>query len=383
VLDGVGGQLDERLGEALAVGQDGRLGQAGDPPAPRSQGPGLGQDLHGQVGHVHRSQGQEVRLLGLGEHDEVVDNAAHPVQLVGDQGGGVAAVRRVVAHQLQVAADDRDRGAQLVAGVVQEPPLGGEGRLQPVEHVVEGAGQLGDVVVAGDGDAAGQVRLTDPLGGLADQPDRGQHPPGHQPAGQAGHGQGAEPDQGEDADRVGDLLPLEVAELQHHQRGRPRVAGDPDRQDGVAHGPDRAVGPAVGRFPRGRHPGDEGRVGVEAGRGHPQAAMGGPPGDHAEERLVLGLRQGLLEVALQQRVHPAVPLAGTRVGRGRRERSQLVRLVRDLGVHPLVHPGQQHPPAQPDETARASPTSSSIQPTIRARALRLRGLTSAPSRSSP
>jgi hypothetical protein len=182
VLHGVGGELQQRLGETLAVGQDGRLGHLGDGPLPAAEGAGLGHDLDGQVGNINGCEGQEVGLLGLGEHDEVVHDPAHPLQLIGDQGGGVAPVGRVVAHQLQVPADDRDRRAELVAGVVQEPPLSGEGRLQPVQHVVEGPGQLGDVVVSADRDPPGQVGFADPLGRLADQPDRRQHPSGQQPA---------------------------------------------------------------------------------------------------------------------------------------------------------------------------------------------------------
>ena len=54
---------------------------------------------------------------------------------------------RVVAQQLEVAADDRDRRAQLVAGVVEEGALVRR-RLKAVEHRVERARQVGKLVVA-------------------------------------------------------------------------------------------------------------------------------------------------------------------------------------------------------------------------------------------
>ena len=60
-------------------------------------------------------------------------------------GGILLALDRVVAHELQVAADHGDGGAQLVPGVVDELALGGEGLRQPVQHAVEGAPEVGPV----------------------------------------------------------------------------------------------------------------------------------------------------------------------------------------------------------------------------------------------
>ena len=57
----------------------------------------------------------------------------------------VGAVR---VEQLEVATEHRERGAELVAGIVEEPALGLDAFLEPVEHVVEGPGQRQDIVVA-------------------------------------------------------------------------------------------------------------------------------------------------------------------------------------------------------------------------------------------
>ena len=51
-------------------------------------------------------------------------------------------------EQLEMTADDRDRRAQLVAGVGDELALERERLLEPVEHRVEQVPELGDLVVA-------------------------------------------------------------------------------------------------------------------------------------------------------------------------------------------------------------------------------------------
>ena len=69
---------------------------------------------------------------------------------------------RIVAEHLEVPAGDRDRRAQLVGDVVEEPPLGAEALVEPVDHVVERGAELGQLVVTLDGDARREVRLGDP-----------------------------------------------------------------------------------------------------------------------------------------------------------------------------------------------------------------------------
>ena len=55
--------------------------------------------------------------------------------LVEQQVAGLGDLVRVVGvEQLEVAAQDRERRLQLVAGVVEELPLVGEAGVEPLEH---------------------------------------------------------------------------------------------------------------------------------------------------------------------------------------------------------------------------------------------------------
>ena len=74
------------------------------------------------------SAAQEVPVLGVGEHEQIVDIAVHPVELVVDQRGGLGALVRIVAGELEVPPYDRDRRAQLVGDVVEELALANEPR---------------------------------------------------------------------------------------------------------------------------------------------------------------------------------------------------------------------------------------------------------------
>ncbi len=69
-------------------------------------------------------------------------------------------------------AQNDQRSAQLVAGIVQELSLGRERLLQPVEHPVECRGQMGDVIASGDWDAAPQISTADLISGDTYQSDR-------------------------------------------------------------------------------------------------------------------------------------------------------------------------------------------------------------------
>nr|WP_233512372.1 hypothetical protein [Micromonospora deserti] len=95
-----------------------------------------------ELGHLHPARLQEVRLLSLGQHQQVIHEPVHPVQLFGHQRDRLSALGWIVSHQLQMTAHDRDRGTQLVPRVGQERPLGGERPVQPADHRVERAGQV-------------------------------------------------------------------------------------------------------------------------------------------------------------------------------------------------------------------------------------------------
>ena len=113
-------------------------------------------------GEVDRGRTHEVGPVALGEQDQVADQAGHPVDLVEQQLLGLGHLRgRAGVEELEVAAHHRERRAQLVAGVVEELPLADERLLEPVEHAVDGAGEGGDVVVAGDREPLREVALAD------------------------------------------------------------------------------------------------------------------------------------------------------------------------------------------------------------------------------
>ena len=80
-------------------------------------------------------------------------------------------------RQLEVAADDRERVAQLVAGVVDELALAAHHGLEPVEHRVEASRHLGGLVTPARADPPGQVGLGDRAGGIGQLLHRPQDPP--------------------------------------------------------------------------------------------------------------------------------------------------------------------------------------------------------------
>lgn len=93
VLGGVGGELHDGLGKPLAVGHQPAVSTPLQAPVAGGEGGGLGHQLD-----------------------------------------GLAPLTGIVAQQLEVAPDDRDRRAQLVTRVGDEVLLAGERVLEPVEH---------------------------------------------------------------------------------------------------------------------------------------------------------------------------------------------------------------------------------------------------------
>ena len=116
-------------------------------------------------------------------------------------------------EQLGVAADRRQRRAQLVRGVGDEraqPVLGrlaaGERLLEPVEHPVERDPEPADLGAAvGRLDAVGEVAARDPPGGVAHAVEREQRGAHHRPAGHDQHEQ-----HGGDHEREHHEQPLEL-----------------------------------------------------------------------------------------------------------------------------------------------------------------------------
>ncbi len=117
----------------------------------------------GERAHGARGVGAEVGEVELLAHDalharvrpreqeEVVDDAAHAPGLLADRRERAAQLgRRPVGareRELRLAADDRDRGAQLVRGVGHEAALPLERGLEAAEQLVEHRGEPPELVV--------------------------------------------------------------------------------------------------------------------------------------------------------------------------------------------------------------------------------------------
>ena len=78
--------------------------------------------------------------------------------------------------------------------VGDESLLAGERGIEPLEHHVEGVGQLLELVIgAGEREALTEPQLGRPPRGLGDRPHRPQRPPGSEPA-EAGRGDCEDPE---------------------------------------------------------------------------------------------------------------------------------------------------------------------------------------------
>ncbi len=182
MLRGVLGQLHQRLGDPLRVDAHGALAALVQLPRTLAERTDLVEHLVGEDAGVDVGGPQEVGAARLREHDHVIDEPRHPVDLVHHQvAGGLGVGALLGVEQLQMPADDRDRGAQLVSGVVEEAALLREGVLQPVKHRVECVAELRDVVVAGGVEAPAQVGVADLLRGDTHVPQRLEQAPGDQP----------------------------------------------------------------------------------------------------------------------------------------------------------------------------------------------------------
>ena len=78
-------------------------------------------------------------------------------------------------------ANHRDRGAQLMTGIIDELPLRPERTRDPIEHRIERRRQTRQFVVAVHDQPVREIRLGDRSRSLLELPDRRQHPTGDQP----------------------------------------------------------------------------------------------------------------------------------------------------------------------------------------------------------
>ena len=165
ILDAVVHQHPETLLDEAQVGVDrhGSLAPTGRKGVGLVDHPSLLVDLRHhlgevEVGHLHLHG----VIVTTGQKEKLLHQLLHGLRLATDgvngllTGGGV--VLSPAVQQAGIALDDGDGGAQLVGGVGDEAHLGTVGRPQPVQHGVDGLGQVPELLLsAGDRDALVQM----------------------------------------------------------------------------------------------------------------------------------------------------------------------------------------------------------------------------------
>src|SRR3954447_338147 len=143
VADGVVDEVSRRLAHPQLGGHDEEIvcGVNADPPVL------LGRTVDDPVTRTVEQRANAQRLLayreaaagGAGQHEQVLGKLGEPVALRDgrDERNALLAADRAAAQgAFELRLDDRDRRAQLVAGVGDEPPLALERPPQPGEHLV-------------------------------------------------------------------------------------------------------------------------------------------------------------------------------------------------------------------------------------------------------
>ncbi len=121
--------------------------------------------------HLADGERQERLDGGFGPLDGSVDSGRHRLQLLGRP-------VRLGERDLDRGSHRRERRAQLVRRVGDESLLTGERGIEPLEHHVEGVGQLLELVIgAGERETLTEPQLGSPLRDLGDRPHRPQRPP--------------------------------------------------------------------------------------------------------------------------------------------------------------------------------------------------------------
>ena len=112
------------------------------------------------------------------ERGDAVDVALDAVE------GGLGVGRR--ACKLDGELEARERGTEFVGDVAEEAALTRDQRLQLVGHLIEGAAELPDLILARAADANGEIALAELGDGGSDSADRGDDTDGGDPAESAG-----------------------------------------------------------------------------------------------------------------------------------------------------------------------------------------------------
>ena len=225
-------------------------------------------------------------MLGPGQHQECLQQPFDPVKLGAQPPGQRDRLRRgrlgFGQRHVEGRAHRGQRGTQLVRGVGDEPALGVEGDLQPLQQAVDGVTELLELVLrAVQAEPLVQAVLGDALGRRGHLPDRPQRPPGYQPAERDRyHGHDGQGDQRGDQQLMREpvLARVGVLRLQVLELGLQRLdAGLGLGQRGTGPGLIRGRGGAFGH--RRAHYGDAAGDGQQHRAGHEEQdpVQGGQP----------------------------------------------------------------------------------------------------------
>ena len=181
VLDGVVGQLEQRLGDALLV--EGRGARSPTPSRVQARSP----SPRALASTVWVSASRSTVAERRGSRDGgswPAGSGRPPVATSGPPRRAAAPGSRPRSTGSSSSSSSRwprstvSGCTQLVTGVVEELALVAEALVEPLEHRVDGARQRRDVVVAALGDAAGQVGGRDVARGLLEGAQRREQPAG-------------------------------------------------------------------------------------------------------------------------------------------------------------------------------------------------------------
>ncbi len=155
VREGVVHEVHERLADAQRVGMDvqaaladSKLAAERARPARESRRGVCEQVIHGNGLLPDRQR----PLVGAGDQQEIFGEPGQALRLVGrgaQRALKLLARSRATECEVELRAKQRERGAELVAGVGDEAALVLDSRLQAREHLVQRPGEAGDLVPGG------------------------------------------------------------------------------------------------------------------------------------------------------------------------------------------------------------------------------------------
>ena len=272
VADGVVEEVDhEPLDEPLVPARRRGLERRLDP--------GLGAEVRERGLHDRREVERPALLepaLAARERQQRLDHAlllgARREHALADRAQRAGVGVRVGERDLDHRALERQRRAELVRGVRDEPPLGLERGLQTREQAVDRVAELLQLVVrAGEREPLVEVLLRDLARRRGHRPQRAERAPGHQPAEQDRAERHDPQREHRHREQRAELLalglvrdPLGEEDVGHVGARRdlqrlPRVVADPDRRLGAARGTvleHRLHTRLAPRLPRGEPVGD-------------------------------------------------------------------------------------------------------------------------------